>query len=647
MLRSRSADELSIRSRRSGRSRSSAIDASEKWWDARHHAVHCRPDSCWWTPAAKALTTGTTEKLSSFTPPSYAGWPTTGPGNDRFLLRTRQAMLKGHVDWVTWAMETHPSLPHQKSVQPRRQDHPDANWWPNYGALGADGFLRWASDTSSAALSISSRLHQEFMLVVEPPAGVAVRHPVLAHRSAVLDLLDRFAPKHLPSEASHQWWDLRTHVATAIQEFLSWEDLSSLLHGVMHATSGSRACATTHGPLMGALPYSDMVCTALLSLPVLNSSVEFAEARRLLKACGDALVQRQLLLDGLVTPRSQEPGDVCPSLSPDSRMARVARLAAGLSEHPQGMLEEQAFLGSYRGSFVVALPDDGDPLPPWPPRKHRIVAARDSCSWASFDILALGVFDGDLPRALRQIETLWTAAAAYTKAANWVRPAFFLRCYPRSDANIPHIHIVDVDPEAVGLPVTFGPWDLSLEQALVALQEECQGGMPKLRTCGDGQGGSSWRAYFKYAAENLDHLQTKMEAAHHERDSKEFHAQPVQSNDPWILDQAQDSISRREFEANNRNVWEAIMQLQINQLEEASSEPFAQGDFQEGVDRAAVYSSDSIGFDSVVQGVSASELELEDAMHTLQRKVEKMRSATLHAVSALSAHGMPSVRSLA
>mmetsp|Transcript_261 Transcript_261/g.651 ORF Transcript_261/g.651 Transcript_261/m.651 type:complete len:625 (+) Transcript_261:103-1977(+) len=624
MPRSRSADQWSMRRSRSGRARSSSADASEKWWDARHHAVHCRPDSTWWTPAAKALTTGTIEKVSLITPPSYAGWPTTGPGNDKFLLQTRQAKMRGHVDWVSWAMEAHPSLHHQKPVKPRRRDHPDANWWPNYGAIGPDGFLTWAPDQLSAASSMSNRLHQEFMLVVDPPARVAARQPVVAHRSAVLDLLDRFAPKHLPSEANQQWWELRTHVATASQDFLSWEDLSALLHGVMHALSGSGACAATHGPLMGALPYSDMVCTALLSLPVLNSSMEFAEARRLLKACGQTLVQRQLLLDGLIAPRSQEPGDVGPSLAQDSRMTRVARLAAGISEHPHGMFEEQAFLGNYRGSFVVALPDDGDPLPPWPPRKHRIIAARDSCSWASFDILALGVFDGDLARALRQLETLWTAAAAYTEAANWVRPAFFLRCYPRSDANIPHVHVVDVDPVAVGLPVMFGPWDLSLEEALVALQDECQGGVAKLRTPGDVRKESSWRTYFRHAAENLDQLQTSVQAVHHERDSEELSAKPVQSNDPWILNQ------------------------------EASSEPLEYGDFHVGVQTVApqastlnFYSSELLGPHPAAARLSATELELEDAMRALQSKVEKMRSATLHAVSALSDHGMPSFRGLA
>merc|ERR1719506_2400136 len=72
--------------------------------------------------------------------PTYHGWPTVGPSDDDALLKTRQAMLKGHVDWVHWAQEASDATKHLSS--PRRPHN--SNWWPNYG-IATPGGIVWGA----------------------------------------------------------------------------------------------------------------------------------------------------------------------------------------------------------------------------------------------------------------------------------------------------------------------------------------------------------------------------------------------------------------------------------------------------------------------------------------------------------------------
>lgn len=533
-------------------------------------------------------------------------------------------------------MEANPVLHSQRRVPPRRlPEHPDATWCPNYGGIGPDGFLTWAPDRLESS-GIIWKLHREFLQLLDQN-GRAASEKAVAHQSAVVDLLDKIAPNHLPADANQQWWELRTHIATSSQDFLSWDDLASLLSGVIYTLSG-RGTKSVQTPSIGSLAgaQTDMVCTTLLSLPVLNSSSAFAEARRLLKACGQELVQRQVLLDGLLEFRSNELGDLGPSLAEDSELSRVARLAAGISEHPRGMAEEQAALGSHRGSFVVALPGPGDPLPPWPPRRHRIIASRDCCSWASFDVLALGVFDGDIARAIQQVEALWVAAAAYTEASGWVRPAFFLRCYPRSDANIPHVHAVDLDPIGNGLPVMFGPWDLPLEDALAVLREESQvqAGVIPVRHGGlrapIGSQDEFWNIRLRDAAGNLDMLQTAMQAARHVQDV-----------------QCKDARAHRDAWGHHQDVEEACVKIQSHwRGSQARADAARRRKESPASTWSFYYTSDSL-LTHPSLGLSATEVELEEALRLLQEKLAKVRSTTFDAVAALSDHGRPGVRASA
>jgi len=116
----------------------------EAWHNARQHAFHRLQDAAWWEPASVR------ENL-----PPYYGWPTAGPTGDKMLLKSRQAMLQGHVDWVQWTRETGDSMPRRPSRSPSRQPmyrpvNTDSSWLPNYGIVGPDDRLHWPSGAHSA-----------------------------------------------------------------------------------------------------------------------------------------------------------------------------------------------------------------------------------------------------------------------------------------------------------------------------------------------------------------------------------------------------------------------------------------------------------------------------------------------------------------
>jgi len=72
--------------------------------------------------------------------------------------------------------------------------------------------------------------------------------------------------------------------------------------------------------------------------------------------------------------------------------------------------------------------------------------------------------------ALNVVEHLKSAALTYARAWGLCRPELFLRCYPNSDANIPHIHVIDVGHESA--KQRLGIWELPVEDALTVLREE-------------------------------------------------------------------------------------------------------------------------------------------------------------------------------
>jgi hypothetical protein len=254
--------------------------------------------------------------------------------------------------------------------------------------------------------------------------------------------------------------------------------ITNYLFGYMVVTFAFAAALLQRAPtgsdlILEGSPGSDTVYAALLSLGSLNTAQRFSQARHILRTVGPALLGRQLYLDGFVelgTPSNLH-NNLIISLAEGSPLTRVARLAAGVAEHTADMKKEQLTLGEHRSGFVVALPGAGDPFDANPPRNHRIIAARDACPWMSFDILSLGLYDGEIEQALRHIESLLTVAQTYANASGWAQLAVFLRCYPRCEANVPHIHIIDLGA-AGSTSVTFGPWDLPLGSAISALQEE-------------------------------------------------------------------------------------------------------------------------------------------------------------------------------
>mmetsp|Transcript_34055 Transcript_34055/g.86163 ORF Transcript_34055/g.86163 Transcript_34055/m.86163 type:complete len:222 (+) Transcript_34055:70-735(+) len=77
--------------------------------------------------------------------PWYHGWPSGGPSQDLLLLKTRQARLQGHVDWVRWSKEVA-----DEDMSIAATPHPPrpmrAQWCPNYGVVGQDGSIIWPSE---------------------------------------------------------------------------------------------------------------------------------------------------------------------------------------------------------------------------------------------------------------------------------------------------------------------------------------------------------------------------------------------------------------------------------------------------------------------------------------------------------------------
>lgn len=499
-----------------------------RWYSAYHHADRLRPNASWWLPLDLAEEKRQQRLALSpripQEPSSYSGWPTTGPASDRLLLGMRSAKNKGHVDWVTWAQEAEDAA--TAAMRPLSADaadsgsrwwqhrHPNGSWWPNYGVVGEDGFLHWAGDwlgTVAAppqllpqavaarrpgrgrsrspsgerdigdAPPLTSKLHAAFAEIAEPTEDEAA-----ARRLELLDLLDHFAPRHVPPCANQQWWQLRTRLAERTSEpFVRWAEVTVALREVEAAIALSQRDLAQLASLErcqlelrreAAAAAPDVVCASLLSMPTLNCASAFAEARRLLRSCGSERLRRQLVYDGLLEPQWHlGSGDLVPSLARGHAITRVARLSAGLDEHPLGLAQEQVALGPHRAYFLVALPEPGDPFAAAPPLKHRIVAERRASAWSSFDVMGLGVFEGNAAYALARLEALWTAAVAYVVASCWVRPALFLRCYPRSSANVPHLHIVDLGPLARRhLDPAFGPWDLPVDDALAVLRDEAE-----------------------------------------------------------------------------------------------------------------------------------------------------------------------------
>ena len=60
-----------------------------------------RQDSRWWDASTEARDGCRCEGPAPGLP-EYHGWPTAGPVEDSWLLKTRQAKLNRHVDWAVW-----------------------------------------------------------------------------------------------------------------------------------------------------------------------------------------------------------------------------------------------------------------------------------------------------------------------------------------------------------------------------------------------------------------------------------------------------------------------------------------------------------------------------------------------------------------
>jgi len=120
--------------------------------------VH-RTAAAWWQPldstgsepkAARKLRRRSLPKSGLPTElPEYVGWPTSGPSEDKALLKMRQAKLKGHVDWVCWTKETKDGL-HGKARNASRKPGATccstSSWCTNYGYVGADGEVHWPAE---------------------------------------------------------------------------------------------------------------------------------------------------------------------------------------------------------------------------------------------------------------------------------------------------------------------------------------------------------------------------------------------------------------------------------------------------------------------------------------------------------------------
>lgn len=122
----------------------------QAWCDARHHAFHRLRGVSWWDPQPAQLQDGdykawwTTPVHQGAQPslPTYYGWPTAGPSHDPLLLRTRQATLQGHVDWVHWTREAGGAIRRSRSIVPTFAFD---DCCPNYGFAGPDGTIVWPS----------------------------------------------------------------------------------------------------------------------------------------------------------------------------------------------------------------------------------------------------------------------------------------------------------------------------------------------------------------------------------------------------------------------------------------------------------------------------------------------------------------------
>jgi len=473
-----------------------ADSVGESWHDTRQHAVHRLPDASWWArcetngvdfwrPSAVAIKKEecSLHELRQDSLQPYLGWPTPGPSEDRLGLKMRQAQAQGgHVDWVEWAQETKDAR-RLRSVSPklrsrtRRVSPRCAGSCPNYGALGSHETIVWPPVASSREHSrpsrtfnmaeLHGRLRGEFNRIALSETGGGGL-PLAAPRALVITLLDSSMPDWLPAGAAERWWELRNRMALEPGDWVRRSELEAMLEDIQAVVDVEGESTT---PIRSALQLRNTgVCAALVSLPRLDSAAGFREARRRVRACGQIALQHQLQLDGLAVPPSPGNNDLVLSLAEGNPLTRIARLAIGACEHPPGMEREQAALGHFQDAFLVALPEADDPLTNWPALHHRIIAARGVRSWESFDVLVLGIFGRDARAPLRAAEALKAAASQYATVSGWLRPAFFLRCYPRSNANVPHVHAVELSgrPE----PPPWGEWDLPLEDAIQVFREE-------------------------------------------------------------------------------------------------------------------------------------------------------------------------------
>ena len=125
-----------------------AAMAQQPWSDARQHAVH-RMSAPWWDARSyrreAAVESGVAQQNDL---PAYLGWPTTGPSDDKLLLKMRTSQHSGHVDWVSWTREVTRRVPKAMPRPPYAKVSTSA-WHQNYGYIGTDGQIHWPTPQPS------------------------------------------------------------------------------------------------------------------------------------------------------------------------------------------------------------------------------------------------------------------------------------------------------------------------------------------------------------------------------------------------------------------------------------------------------------------------------------------------------------------
>merc|ERR1719253_1553339 len=132
-----------------------------------------------------------------------------------------------------------------------------------------------------------------------------------------MDLLDRLSPGSIPAELNHWWWICRTQImaSSSSSAQVSWENVHAILGDVELADGVHQPSAASSILSWEGMPCADTVSAALLPLPTLSSAAAFAEARRILRACGPVLLGRQLCLDGFLEVQAHSQSNLVVSLA--------------------------------------------------------------------------------------------------------------------------------------------------------------------------------------------------------------------------------------------------------------------------------------------------------------------------------------------